>query len=853
MTDWEKINEIVVDALELDTGEREDFVEKSCGDSAELKNEVKSLLAGEPQAADFFDSPAVFQYAEFFAEDGKKDGLAKQKIGVYTIERELGYGGMGAVYLASRTDGKFEQRVALKMLKREMNTADLRRRFQTEREILASLEHPNIARLLNAGTTEDKIPYIAMEYVEGLPIDDYCNKNGLDLDERLNLFRKVCAAVDFAHRNLIVHRDLKPSNIFVTKDGTPKLLDFGISKILSEDLSLINKATVTKLGVMTPGYASPEQLQSKSVTTATDVYSLGIILYEMLSGHRPFEDKENDLKAIYNAVIENEPPMPSAWNADLSKGNFGAWKTDSESKTERLPDKITNKSKHRTNPKSTNHNLKLNSDLDNIILKALKKEPERRYSSAENFAADIERHQKGIPVTARPDTFSYRAGKFVKRNSLAVGAAVLILLTLVGGIVATLWQARQAQAEAAKAQKINEYLQNVLNFSNPHWLSSNPKRNREAKISDALEEALKTIDTDLADAPEVQAEILLTIAQTYIGQGRYEEAIKLLTESIEKFDRIYGEENTKSMQATVMLADSQNLIAKYDVAEKNYNKAINYFQPRVSESKTNVKFLAIALTDLGNIFLVTRDIEKANELNLKSLELARKLEGKDRFMIPIVMQNIGTGKFNLGDYESALKYYTEALEEIRLMGNENSQEAGNLYMSVGVSYARLSELKKAEDHLLKANEILKNTTDKDNYFTLNARHFLAELYYLQEKYDKSEEQTRKNLEAAQKVFPNGHFIVANSQILLGNNLTKKGKLKDAENLYRQALKYNSKTYQAPNPYISSSKFSLGKNLAAQKRFDEAKELFKSALDDYIKINDPKAKEVRAEFEKLSKQ
>ena len=224
---------------------------------------------------------------------------------------------MGAVYLAKRTDGKFEQKVALKLLKREMNTAAFRRRFQQEREILASLEHPNIARLLDAGTTDDKIPYLAMEYVEGLPIDDYCNKNNLDLNQRLDLFRKVCAAVDFAHRNLVVHRDLKPSNILVNEDGTPKLLDFGISKIFSNEFEQINSATVTKLGVMTPSYASPEQFQNKSVTTATDIYSLGIILYELLSGHRPFEAKENDLKEIYKAVIELDPPLPSSCDFDF--------------------------------------------------------------------------------------------------------------------------------------------------------------------------------------------------------------------------------------------------------------------------------------------------------------------------------------------------------------------------------------------------------------------------------------------------------------------------------------------------------------------------------------------------------
>ena len=247
---WKEVSEILSDCLEIETSERQKYLNE-LNISSEIRDEVKSLLAFETEAEDLMHLSAVEFSKDFFDED-EKNVLIGQNFGVYKVVGELGYGGMGAVYLAERSDGKFNQKVALKLLKREMNTAALRRRFQQEREILASLEHPNIARLLDAGTTDDKIPYIAMEYVEGLPIDDFCNKHNLDLNERLDLFRKVCAAVDFAHRNLIVHRDLKPSNILVTDDGMPKLLDFGISKILSAEFEQLNSATVTKMGVMTP-------------------------------------------------------------------------------------------------------------------------------------------------------------------------------------------------------------------------------------------------------------------------------------------------------------------------------------------------------------------------------------------------------------------------------------------------------------------------------------------------------------------------------------------------------------------------------------------------------------------------
>ena len=288
---WKIVKDLLAEILPLEYSERNSFLDNS-GINDEIRAEVESLLLFEEESEDLMKLSAVEFSKDFFdTEEAAENVLIGQKFGVYKIVRELGCGGMGAVYLAERADGKFEQKVALKLLKREMNTAELRRRFAQEREILASLEHPNIARLLDAGTTDDKIPYLTMEYIEGLPIDEFCSKRQLDLNQRLNLFRKVCAAVDFAHRNLIVHRDLKPSNILVTDDGTPKLLDFGISKILSAEFENVNSATITKLGAMTPSYASPEQLRSESVTTATDIYSLGVILYELLSGHRPFECK----------------------------------------------------------------------------------------------------------------------------------------------------------------------------------------------------------------------------------------------------------------------------------------------------------------------------------------------------------------------------------------------------------------------------------------------------------------------------------------------------------------------------------------------------------------------------------
>jgi eukaryotic-like serine/threonine-protein kinase len=859
--DWQKVNEIVLDALELDVEERQEFIKKCCAGAPEIRDRVESLLAAEAEAEKFFSAAAVTNYASFFDEGDDQEALAGQEIGNYRIIRELASGGMGAVYLAERADGKFEQKVALKLLRREMNTASLRRRFEQERAILASLEHPNIARLLDAGTTDDKIPFLAMEYVEGLSIDDYCHQNSLDLNARLDLFRKVCSAVGFAHRNLVIHRDLKPSNILVTDEGIPKLLDFGISKILSAGLENA-AATVTKLGMMTPSYASPEQLKMESVTTASDIYSLGVILYELLSGHRPFETREDDLKEIYKAVIETEPPPPSALVETVPR----ELKRKLHMKPEWLEAETSERETKSNRTSQTLPNINglsagsLRGDLDNIVLKALRKEPERRYSSAENLAEDIHRHQRGLPVTARPNTFSYRAEKFFKRNKASAIVGVLLIAAVVAGIIATLWQAQvakterdRARIETEKVKKINAYTQNILNFSNPHWLSSNPKRNRDAKISDALDEALKNIDTDLASEPEIQAEILFTLSQTYVSQGQYDKANTLLRQSIEKFNQVSGIPNLKSMQASVILGDTLYLTGKMDEAEKFYTESINYFRPKIVADKSQAKWLVIALNDLGNVYAGRGKYPESKALIAESVELARSLTDRDRYVLPIVLGNFGTLHLQIGEHETALEYYNQTLRELRAMGNEQRLEGGTLYTNLGRIHFLLEDYKTAEDYFQKAYEILLSAVGEENVYTLQNRLHCAINYYKQEKYDEARSTIDKTLQIQNKIYPNGHFTIAFSQRILGAIYTKTGELGKGETEIRQALDLLSKTYKEPNPEISLIKTTLGENLMAQKRNVEANEVLTSALDGYIKTkgeNHPSTKQCRELLSKI---
>lgn len=625
---WVEVKEILDRLLETDMSERAALLEK-LELSPEMKSEVESLLSFETDAEALMNLPAV----EFSKDLITDDDLTGQEIGAYRVISELGHGGMGAVYLAERIDGRFSQRVALKMLKRELNTESLRRRFQHEREILASLEHPNIARLLDAGTTDDKVPYIAMEYVDGQPIDEYCNQHSLDLNARLELFRKVCATVNFAHQNLVVHRDLKPSNILVTEDGEPKLLDFGISKILSADVE--NTSTVTKLGVMTPSYASPEQLRNESVTTSTDVYSLGIILYELLSGHRPFEAKEANLKDIFQAVIDVDPPLPSEMWRDQAQPRAGDTK-----------DLV--KSAVVTHSNVTASSIR--GDLDNIILKALKKEPERRYSSAENLSNDIKRHLDGLPVTARPDTFSYRAEKFVKRNSISVVAGALILIAIFGGVGATLWQVRVASAERVKAEK---RFNDVRKLANSYIFDVYPEieniegslKAREVILKNALE-YLDSLSGEVGSDLELQSELATAYEKVGDVQGAMtNSSLGNIQAGLDSYEK------ARRLRESVFAATPNDLAAKEKLANNYYTTARTLWnnsqtkeaeeafeqglklrrelvvaQPDSTQAKNR---LAVLLVDYGAIPVFNVQAEKALTLYNEAAAIISDLRQKE--------------------------------------------------------------------------------------------------------------------------------------------------------------------------------------------------------------------------------
>ncbi len=525
--DWKRIKEALLEALGLDPRERAAYLERA-DLTAEARAEVESLLAFEAEARDFMSLPAGEFSGDLFPTTGPTaDALAGQRVGAYEIVSELGSGGMGAVYLARRADGKFEQAVAVKMLRREFNTEKIRRAFKREKEILATLAHPNIATLIDAGTTEDGIPYLVMEYVKGEPIDEFCQSRILSLNARLKLFNKVCDAVAFAHRSLIVHRDLKPSNILVNADGEPKLLDFGISKLL--DAKAEDAGLVTHFGALTPQYASPEQMKGEPVTTATDVYSLGIVLFNLLTERFPYDTGDKTNGQLIREITDAAPAPPSE-----AARTFIA-------------------------------SSQLRGDLDNIVLKALRKEPERRYKTVEQFSADIWRYIDGLPVLARPATISYRARKFYGRNKVSVLAAAFILASLLVGIAVAASQARAARAQARiaaaaqlqaeleterakvekqRAERTSRFMQSFLEYANPHWYGRGEGR-INVTVREAMDAAAARIDTELSDEPEVRADLHYTVGEVYRTHGESEIALTHFRQSLDLYRQVHGERHPK--------------------------------------------------------------------------------------------------------------------------------------------------------------------------------------------------------------------------------------------------------------------------------------------------------------------
>ena len=451
--DPSNVREIFDQAIDLPANERAAFLAQACRQNDGLLREVERLLSAHDAAGTFFDPLSSVD-----AGSPPPPG-APASVGPYRVVRELGRGGVGAVYLAIRDDDQYRKRVAIKLLRPGLESDEIVRRFRNERQILASIDHPFIAKLLDGGSTPEGFPYLVIEYVEGQPIDQYCDARRLPIDERLELFCKVCTAVHFAHQNLVVHRDLKPGNILVTPDGVPKLLDFGIAKLLNPEMfSLTAGETRADARMMTPEYASPEQVRGEPITTASDVYSLGVLLYELVTGHLPYRLQGRQLHQLARAICDDAPVRPSTV-VDLEEEITGI-----RGDVQRITAETVSRTREGT-PERLRR--KLRGDIEHMLLMAMRKEPHLRYASAEQFSDDIRRHHEGLPVRARKGTWTYRSSRFVRRHRVGLGIVALSMASLVTISAVTIRERRRAEQESARAKAVIQFLTSTLSAIDP--------------------------------------------------------------------------------------------------------------------------------------------------------------------------------------------------------------------------------------------------------------------------------------------------------------------------------------------------------------------------------------------------
>jgi eukaryotic-like serine/threonine-protein kinase len=794
---WEKAREILPVVRELSLAERNAYLESACAGDEELRRKIDSLLAVNLDGVAFLEDPLV----KLLDPPAPMEGRV---FGAYRVIRELGHGGMGAVYLAARADQEFEGSVAIKILRPIYANPEIEWRFRQEIQILANLNHPNIAKLYEVGRTEEGSPYFIMEYVDGLPITRFCSEHKLSISQRLRLFQKICGAVQYAHQNLVVHRDLKPSNILVTPNGEPKLLDFGIAKLLpSTDSS--DPVTVTQLRFFTPDYASPEQVSGKHITTASDVYSLGVILYELLAGRRPYRLKGRTEAEIRQIVCEQEPELPSAaLTRRLNPGDELLLREE----VHRSPE-IESRKLHR----------QLQGDLDKIVLMALRKEPSWRYRSVEQFAGDIDAYLQGFPVSARGDSWKYRATNFLRRNRLAATlTAAVILLSLSFGTLMALQQ-RQTARERDRAERISGLLKQILNTVDP---STEP-----INAAVVLDRGVQTTRIELSSEPELKATLFQTLGEIYTSWGIYDKAFALLSETLDLRRKLLGPENREVAETLYSLGVVAFHLRQFDKAEALLQDSLRMRGEVLGED-------ALELADnfllLGLLYKERGDMSRTQQLYLKALELRRRTLGPDHPEVGILLHNLSSFYRESADYEASEKTANEALRILKKHFGPDHPRVASVLTGLAIlrkGKARFVEAEAAYREALRIRRKAWGTSHPEVAISLNN---LGLFLVTRNRYQEAEPLLRESLTMQIEFTGNRHPNTAAAMNNLGMCLERHGELKEALGYYRGALAIWKDTYPGAHEFVASGYNNIGTLLMDLGEYSAATEAIQLALD-----------------------
>jgi serine/threonine protein kinase/tetratricopeptide (TPR) repeat protein len=828
---WKRIEELFARATKLQRAERESFVRKHASDPEELQELLDLVTFAFTHNGTGPISRAIGQAVHKCSEQHHRSLLGRV-IGQYLIVSVLGRGGSGTVYLGERADKQYSAQVAVKIID-ESAAASFGARFRAERQILASLNHPNIARLLDAGETEAHQPYLVMEYIHGEPVDQYCDREQLDLRARLELFLQVCGAVQYAHQNLIVHRDIKPANILVTGEAIPKLLDFGIAKLLdASDVTKPSDLTRMNDRLLTPEYASPEQILGKPVTTASDVYSLGVVLYQLLTGLRPYTLSSSSASQLEleRAICVTDPMRPSA--------AVHAAKAAVSSEDE--PSITTLALARGTTPEKLERSLI--GDLDAIIMRALRKEPQLRYSSVEQLIADIRHHLSNEPVQARQGNWVYYTNRFVRRNRLAVAASATFVMFLMGVSAVMSYQRSQTEAALVLATQEKERAEAVSGFMRNMFAAADPFVNfgREQSARDVLDQASRSIETDLNVQPEVRAPLLETIGVAYRRMGMPDRAVPQLESALRLQRQLQPGNNPRTAALLIELAIATREAGQFKQSDQLFSEA----QLMTEQSgESNPQVTAKLLVENGRLENLRSNTAQAYKSFTKALELMRQACGpRDPEVGSILSElaNILSWSDDLAGAEAAAREAVDIYRSVAELHPDRIKADYHL-AEILLYQGRVAEAAPIFERTLTAQRLLYKSNSK----VADTLASLAQVRMAQGDPKSAEGFVREALSAHHDSGSTAYGKIGYLQTMLGTVLIKQSKFAEAEEVLRGTLDLFAKSLPPDHEYVASAEHYLGEALAGGGKLADAEAAFTASMNRWKRTDAPEWRSARS--------
>ena len=874
-----EVARIFDEALTLPREGRMQFIDRACGGRDALRREVASLLTAHDGAGHFLnqsvlqEQPGITQFA---------DPLLGRSIGPYVVERRIGGGGMGDVFLGRRDDQTFDLLVAIKVIRRGILGEETIRRFALERQLLANLTHPNIARLLDGGTTEDGQPYLVMEYIQGERLDHWCDARCLSIDARIDLFLQICEAVREAHRHLVVHRDLKPGNVLVTDEGIVKLLDFGLARWVSPRAHPTGDATQTIERRLTPAYASPEQIRGESVTTTSDVYSLGVNLYELLTGRSPYTVSTKDSRRLEKAICDDEPTRPS--------------------ETVTRPGRVVDEICRRRSTDSSRLCRRLKGDLGTIIMTALRKEPERRYASVEQLAEDIRNERRSLPILARPDTFGYRAQRFVQRNRLAVVGAVAMLLVLIGSTVvsfnfalreaaarerereqrlaAQLERDRAVEAERVAEQRADELelvsdfqasqfadidlemmglrlrdqliveRLNALRLHDTDEISEESARQmldqalagmnftnmaRASLEQNVFQRGLHAIDEQFAAQPGIRALLLQRIAGTMHSLGMADSAEEPLQQAIALKRELYGDQDIRTLEAISRLGSLRMLQSRFTAAETAAREA--WIGMRRSIGTDDPRTLVVA-TVVAAAIRSQGDRDGAEAILTDALESARASLGDEHHTSLYLMNQLGYLHLLQGRVDVAEPLIRHVIDSYQRAGEETHGEAMRALGYLSLVLLRQGRSDEALDKSRQLLALRRVERGDDHISTILAASDLGRQLIALQQYEEAELLLHNTIERSQRILGEDHKVTMSALTGLGFIYLRQRRNAEAEKLYRRAVRIGQSVSGRSHPDTHSAVYNLATILNREGKNEECLEIMHESIERQRRELDP---------------